>query len=249
MNVFERAYRLWKVFGLRDCLELSLRLSLNTTSSFCVGALKEPITLRPRSSDAAVFYEVFLKDLYGVRLDFVPDVIVDAGANVGMTSIYFANLYPSARIIALEPIVSNFEVLLENTKGYTNIECLNVGLWSHKSELSFHGEAGKEWGYEVRERTSPSEGTITAIGMRELLEDLDLEAVDVLKIDIEGSEREVFDAADCDQWLSRVRALFIEIHDRKRGGGSKAVFGALSRGEFCCRIRGDNLVCRNLDLK
>ena len=65
--------------------------------------LQHPIVIRPRSTDRFVFEQIFLDSDYELTVDLSPHFIVDAGANVGFASIYFANRYPGATIIALEP--------------------------------------------------------------------------------------------------------------------------------------------------
>lgn len=51
---------------------------------------------------------------FGQNLAF----IIDAGANIGLTSVYLANRFPNARILALEVDQQNFELLAENARPY-----------------------------------------------------------------------------------------------------------------------------------
>src|SRR5579863_2728165 len=71
--------------------------------------LRHPVRLRPGTSDVEVLWDVFARDTYRIpfRTPRGPSVIVDAGANIGITSIYFSSLYPRARVIAIEPEPSN----------------------------------------------------------------------------------------------------------------------------------------------
>jgi len=73
--------------------------------------IKFPLDLRVPSSDIKSYRQVFLKQQYGFSYKGQPQVIVDAGANIGLVSILFANKYPNAKIIAIEPENSNFEML------------------------------------------------------------------------------------------------------------------------------------------
>jgi hypothetical protein len=68
-----------------------------------------------------------------------------------------------------------------------------------------------------------------------------LEQIDILKIDIEGSEKELFES-DYDYWLSRTKILIIELHDRLKPETSKTVFKALLNYQFSVIIKGQNLV-------
>jgi hypothetical protein len=82
--------------------------------------VKEPIYLRVPSSDLDTFEQVFRNGEYDFRASN-PRFIIDAGANVGLASILFASRYPSARIIAIEPEQSNFDLLKENVAPYPSI--------------------------------------------------------------------------------------------------------------------------------
>jgi hypothetical protein len=75
-----------------------------------------PVTVRLRTSDIPTYREVFLQQAYRLALQRPPSVIVDAGANIGLTSVYFALRYPAARIVAVEPEASNFALLTTNTR-------------------------------------------------------------------------------------------------------------------------------------
>src|SRR5438094_3684899 len=75
-----------------------------------------PIFVRARTSDKPTFEQVFVFDQYDMSfLPIRPEVIIDGGANAGFTTRLFAQRYPGARIFAVEPEPSNFELLLRNT--------------------------------------------------------------------------------------------------------------------------------------
>ena len=97
--------------------------------------IKSKLFLRTGSSDYEVFKQIFLENQYDVKYKAPPGVIVDCGANIGLASIYFANKYPSAKIIAIEPEKDNFELLKLNTGEYTNIIPVNNGIWNKKANL------------------------------------------------------------------------------------------------------------------
>ena len=68
--------------------------------------------------------------------------------------------------------------------------------------------------------------------------------IDILKIDIEGSEKEVFQHGYAD-WLPKIKVLIIELHDRMVPGASAAVFSAINQYDFSVDIKGENLVFTN----
>src|SRR5277367_3436209 len=75
-----------------------------------------PVHLRLRTTDVSVCWEVLVQRQYDWDVGRATQVIVDAGANIGLTSIFYANKYPGARIVAIEPEASNYQMLVENTR-------------------------------------------------------------------------------------------------------------------------------------
>lgn len=246
LHPVETIYRLYKHFGFSDALRVGAQLLSGRTQGITLSTVKAPLFLRPRTSDLAVFSEIFLKRLYDVRVPTEPATIIDAGANVGLASTFLANRFPEARIFALEPFAANLTLLKRNTSYYPNVQCIEAALWKEDGFVKIEGEAERAWGAQAKELADSELGGQPSLSVNTALSKWNIQTVDIFKIDIEGSEKEVFNA-DPEAWLPRVKILIIEIHDRKRPGCSKAVFGALSRANFSCRIRGDNLVCYNLD--
>ena len=87
------------------------------------------IHLRNGTSDIDIFDQVFLDFEYNIYLNISPKIIIDAGANIGLTSLYFSRKYPSAKIISIEPENENFKFLKLNTQQYKNISLLKKALW------------------------------------------------------------------------------------------------------------------------
>ncbi len=91
---------------------------------------KTPLKLRSDTSDIPTFEQIFVWDDYDLPMQMAPRFIIDGGANVGFASIYFANRYPEAKIIAVEPDESNVEVMRQNTLAYPNISVIQAGIWN-----------------------------------------------------------------------------------------------------------------------
>ena len=188
------------------------------------------IYLRFQSSDQCVYQEVILDKDYEFDLGFTPTVIVDVGANIGLCAVFFANRYPTAEIIAIEPEDSNFAILEKNVRCYKQITPIHAALWTHEGSIHLSApleERGKwdKWGVITSENGSGEE--VRALSLRSLIDQFKLPRIDLLKIDIEGSEMEIFSACD---WLPLINALAVETHDRIRSGSSHVVDAAL--GEF-----------------
>jgi FkbM family methyltransferase len=204
--------------------------------------IRNSVRLRVKTSDESTYAQILLWGQYAFDLPFVPKVIVDAGANIGMASIYFANKYPGAKIIAIEPEASNFDLLARNSRPYPAIIPVHAALWNRDGEISVGepdpaiGESGN-WAFVTREGPGAK---VRAITMLTLMKEMQIQSADLVKIDIEGAEKEVFESGD---WMKRVRSLMIEIHDRYRPGCSDAVeaaaqgFSKAQRGETTLFVR------------
>jgi FkbM family methyltransferase len=232
-----------KAFGLRGLI-IYIQLKLNLTNKISVAGVRFPLRMRPTHTDRITFKEIFIKREYDVKLPASLDVkvIIDAGANIGFTSVFFANRYPQARIFSIEPDPENFEVLSSNIAPYKNVSAIKSALWNKKETIHTVDRGFGKRGIMI----DKAEGThsLEAIAIQDLIHDYNLNAIDILKMDIEGSEKEVF-SSDYDAWLSRTNCLIIELHDRMKKGCSKTVFEALSKFDFSLSIQGENLVFIN----
>jgi FkbM family methyltransferase len=172
------------------------------------------IYLRPRTSDHCVYQETIVNEDYGFDLGFEPKTIVDLGANIGLSSVFFALCYPSTSILAVEPNASNFGMLQRNTTGL-RVSCVRAAVTDHNGEVSMSDSAWDKWACRV----SDSGEKVQSL----TLDDLCPEAIDLLKVDVEGSEKEIFTSAN----LTRVRAVVVETHERFVPGCEQAVRHAL----------------------
>ena len=100
-----------------------------------VPGLPCPVALRAGTSDARVLRQIFVEEELEFRLEGEPQLIVDAGANIGLSSIYLATRYPTATIVALEIDTRNFAILNRNVRPYPSILPRCVGLWSGRTRL------------------------------------------------------------------------------------------------------------------
>ena len=196
------------------------------------------VVLRNLDTDSEVFKSIFMSNQYGSEvLPLNADVIIDAGANVGYSILYFKNKYPNAKIIAIEPDPTNFEILKENCNGLSNIILINAALWSHDCELDLNfqnddGSPAGSWGVRTQEVEDSSDKLKTkAFSMNTIIRELNLSKIDICKIDIEGAEREVF-SKNVDSWKNNIDLFIVETHDRFCPGSTEAVISALKTSEF-----------------
>ena len=198
--------------------------------------LGHAVRLRLHTSDTMVFGNVFVDEEYSFGLPSSAKVIVDVGAYIGLTSIFYAKKFPKARIFAIEPERSNFELMLKNLRPYPNVTPIHSALWSSESYVSIGAPlpgALDNWGFTV----SNKPGDVRAITISSLMQNFSIEHIDLLKIDIEGAEKEVFEVCD---WKDRVGSIVIELHDRFTPGCSDIVnralqgFSRTSAGDLTC---------------
>ncbi len=203
--------------------------------------VRQAVFIRPGTADQDVFHEILLAHEYD--LDFGdPKVIIDAGAHIGIAAAYFASRYPRALVVALEPERCNFEMLLLNTRKYPNIKPIQAGLWSHHTVLRTRNDNVATWSFRVEE--DPTGTGFPAIGIVDLMREHRLEQIDVLKMDIEGSEIEVLGSSAT--WLSAVSNMIIEIHDRFRPGCSTALASALDGYTYDKSVAGEKIAITHL---
>ncbi len=201
----------------------------------------QALWVRPRTSDRNMFADVLLDREYELAMDPPPAFIIDAGANVGYTSVFMANRYPGAQIIAIEPEASNFAMLEKNTAHLPQVKRVKAGLWSRPTHLYVENPDDVKSGYRMAECDESQPGAIRATTILELMAQHGVSTVDICKIDIEGGETEVFSAPDVDQWLSRTRVLILELHERFRPQAGEIVRRALARHPHRVAPVGDNL--------
>lgn len=192
-----------------------------------------PLIIRKNTSDIEVFKQIFVSREYNFAININPKIIVDAGANVGYSALYFANRFPKAKIIAIEPEKENFKILKQNTLIYDNIQSIKAGLWYKKTKLKIVDNGLGEWGFKTEEGQD-----VPTITIDEILDKY--KKIDILKIDIEGAEKEIF-SHNCD-WIDKVDILVIELHDRFREGCSESFYSAIKKYNFKISQRGENII-------
>ncbi len=154
-----------------------------------------------------IYDEIFSKKIYNFFTSLDSPIIIDAGANIGLASLYFKKEYPNSNIIAFEPDIAAYRALNKNMNefGYNDVELINKALWSSEVELDFFHE-GADGGRISNISDVNSTYKVKTVRLRDYLE----ETVDFLKIDIEGAEIKVL--TDCADLLSNVKNIFVEFH-------------------------------------
>jgi FkbM family methyltransferase len=230
-NRIIRFFRYILRFGLKGIpLFLNLTFMKEQMKIFIPG-IAFPVIIRNNIPDLYTFEEIFLYQYYDMSHYIQPKLIIDAGAYTGFSAIFFANKFPGAKIIAIEPEAFNFRILKENTSYYPNIELVQAAIWHKKTLLRIKDIGLGEWGFTVEETIEMDQRSFQAVTIDELLQLSKFEQIDILKINIEGAEKELF-GENYDLWLGKVNVLVIELHDAIRPGCHATVYSAIKNYNF-----------------
>ena len=172
------------------------------------------IHYRPGGSDVENIVKKLLKrdSEYWLPPRFEPRSILDLGANIGIASIDFALRYPQASIIAIEPVAANFQLLQKNISRFPNIRALNVAVGKHDERAALRG-AGQSFRTQPVSASSKAKRReeTTVRDLNALLKENEITQVDLIKIDVEGSEYDVLTSLD-PSLLQRVQWIVGELH-------------------------------------
>jgi FkbM family methyltransferase len=177
-------------------------------------------------ADLATAWLIFFRREYPVRREM--RTIVDAGANIGLFSLFAAVTAPAARVLALEPFPATYDRLSRNIRAnslHERVTCLPLALAGHNGTRVMDGRP--TIGSQFRSLQPQENGTasvaVEAASLDSLLDGEALDRVDMLKLDIEGSEYEVVAGAS-DGALCRCAVIALEYHP---GGDKEAMFDRL----------------------
>ena len=169
------------------------------------------IMIRPFSGDLFILFEVLMDRCYHIPNTILPEqtvrVVLDCGANVGITALYLASRYPNARIFSIEPNDDNFELLMRNTEGEPRIIPIHGAVVGRPCESVRLTTTAPAWGNSITQMDGLE---VPAFTIEQILTTHGLSHVDLLKVDIEGAEREVFANG---QFMQKVGFVIIELHD------------------------------------
>lgn len=208
---------------------------------------REQFLIRCLTSDVHTFWQTFIDRQAYFSIKGKPAVIVDAGANIGATAVCFAMRFPQARVYALEVEEQNYKMLQKNVANYRNIVPLKLGLWTQAGHLEVINPGALNWSFQTRSVTGTGgvEGSVECVGIKDLLRKFDLDSIDLLKIDIEGAEYEIF-AEGVSGWINKVAVLAIELHEKQCPGVTRLVFSELEKYGFAAtRSREYYIFSRN----
>jgi FkbM family methyltransferase len=221
------------------------------------------VVLRPGDSDLDCFKQVFggrhydlglsehaarLRQFYSRQLDTgALPVIVDAGANVGAATRWFASQFPDASIFALEPDKDSAELCRQNCVGLRNVRVIEAAIGGRPGNVVVD-RIGLSWAFQTRR--VENEAAIPLYTVADILAMAGPKAaLLIVKVDIEGFESDLF--AHDTEWVADAPAIFVEPHDWLLPGKktSQSMQSALMNQGFELLLHGQNLVFLRESLK
>jgi FkbM family methyltransferase len=194
-----------------------------------------------KSSDTTILYEILVTNEY--RLDKLqsPATIIDGGANIGLACVALLNRFPSAHIISVEPFAGTFEVCRKNLAAYgKRATALQGAIWPKEGRVSLDPQA-EDCANKVGTPVAGDTATAEAFTMPALIQAAG-GFVDLLKLDVEGSELEIF-GPGAGEWLPFVRNIVIELHGQDC---FDRFFGALDGYDYDLSSHDQVYSCMNL---
>ena len=207
-------------------------ISTNTTIKKIIHKdYKFPILIRAGTSDILVYNSIIKGKEYQFETEKQPKVIIDAGANIGLAAVYFANKWPNAAIVAIEPEESNYQLLVKNTEQYPNVIAIKAALWDTVGKIDLLDSGLGHWGFmtemsdnleQIKINDIKKLNSIDAVTINKIMHDYHFTEIDILKVDIEGAEKDVFNGAH--EWIDTVKSIIIELHERMKTGCNRAFY-------------------------
>jgi FkbM family methyltransferase len=211
--------RVIPIIGFRQALNF-LPFSPSTqgegkTIEIILPAQGRPLSLRSRSFvDRDVFRYVFVNKYHHPPIVLRPDpIILDLGANIGLSVVELKMLYPQASVIAVEMDAENYAMAGANTAGLPNVSVMHRAVWHDAGTLRYRATV-EEDAYSIDEGLAPGASdtrSVETVTVGDVIAITGSPIVDYVKMDIEGAEREVLERNNA--WIGSVGCLNIEIHD------------------------------------
>ena len=191
-----------------------------------------------------------LLEYHNEQSKILPSLIIDAGANIGASAVYFSKIYPNAIIFTIEPDISNWHLLEKNTNGL-HVFNFNGAIADVDGELILEDPGRNGWGFMTKRISesdkTPSERKVKSISLLSILAHKACQNTNplILKIDIEGGEDALFN--EDTTWLSKFPLVIIELHDWMLpfSGSSRNFIKSLAQHDFDFLYRGENIFLFN----
>lgn len=248
---FCKAARVFGFMGTINVMILSNRRRLykNKPKITRVSLLNKYIFFFRRAIDSGVMTH-FYEQNYFIDTNGGEEIrtVLDAGANIGDETARFYLLYPRANVLAIEAESKNYEILLHNFKNITSVKTIIGALWWESGSVQIGNQFGDlAESYSIQSTSDGSFSEVRAYTVSELMDLMQWDSIDILKIDVEGAEYEIF-GKNSAEWIPKVKCFVFEVPDNDRPTTTQIIYKALGEIPFRTYICGENLVLIREDL-
>ena len=244
--------------GLFFHLESSGKEDRTSRKHIRVPGIPEPVVLRSTIADRSAFWICMVAEQYSIDRfpihahrvykkynDLVrrgeKPLIIDAGANIGMAALWYALKFPQATIFAIEPEISNYEMLVENTRAFHDrVIPFHGGIWPQKTQLNIVNKDAGAQHFQL-DASDDSVAGLDSVTVDEILQRSEADDILIAKIDIEGSQKALF--SENTRWVERVSLIVLELDDWlfPWAGTSRPFFSCVSEYPFDYLLDGENV--------
>jgi FkbM family methyltransferase len=178
---------------------------------------------------------------YTVDGFYVPasgDVVLDVGANVGLFSVWAARHAPGIRVAAFEPFAENYEALIGNLSGWEHqVRPFNIALGRSEGSGQMLATGERSLDHRLSPTALSGVPNVRVVTLSDAIRLTAADAIDFLKLDVEGAELDVIEGADTET-LRRIRKIAIEYHDNIRPGTLSRLKEILQATHRIASVRG-----------
>ncbi len=257
---YVRSFGLLKGIALLWRVEGALDGKSTTKRKYQIPGFRAPLWLRDTVSDHATFWQNIVKRHYD--LSQFPQtarlmesyrgqinagkrpVIIDGGANIGLSAIWFALHFPHGQILAIEPEEENYTLLSENVAAYGDaVRPIHGGLWPRSESLVISNLESGAAAFRTESAPKSLGRSIRGYTVDELLRIADNSEALIVKLDIEGSQKALF--SENTDWIGRTHLIILELDDWQFPwtGTSRPFFQHVAQYPFDYILSGEHICC------
>ena len=251
-----------KAVGLNAATAVLLRRLLRSDRPLTVylANYETKIEIEPRGSDLFVASQIFGHEEYSlgdivrdrlnerarqIRADEKVPIIIDGGANVGYSALYFAKAFPDAKVIAFEPDRRTYDCLRRNTSGRDQIDAIHGALWTHAQGVRISPDSDQaSWSCHVSTEGERQPSLV----LSRIFDENPLWQPLIVKLDVEGAEREIIESSP--DIFRTAACIMIEPHDFKFPGSCclSSLYSVIASRPMDTLINGENLILLDPEL-
>jgi FkbM family methyltransferase len=171
--------------------------------------------------------ELFIQESYK-GCDPAPATVLDLGSNIGMSILLFKSLWPECSVVGVEASPDSFAILEQNVRGLSSVAVMNRAVSDQSGEVTFYSVPGSLVGSTNKLRGRGDATLVKAVPLSEFITG----PLDLLKIDIEGSEITAFAELEASEKMPLISQMIVEYHHHNPGEWH-SLAGFLARLERC----------------